>query len=103
MMPQFIRRYRRDEEPVPFTLNGSPEIGRRGDTVMTAILSVSGGLRHTEFTGESRAGFCLIGACQDCLVTMPDSSRVRACTTALAPGMAFVTTGPQGLKGGCHD
>ncbi|OMQ46752.1 (2Fe-2S)-binding protein [Ensifer sp. 1H6] len=88
----FERRYRRDEEAIPFLLNGLPEIGRRGDTVMTAILSLEASLRRTEFTGENRAGFCLIGACQDCFVMTADGSRVRACSTALKPGMAFFTT-----------
>ncbi|KQY63326.1 ferredoxin [Ensifer sp. Root142] len=88
----FKRRYRRDEEAIPFLLNGLPEIGRRGDTVMTAILSLGSSLRRAEFTGENRAGFCLIGACQDCFVMTADGSRVRACSTALKPGMAFFTT-----------
>jgi len=91
MHPLLRRRYRLDETPVPFVLNGAPETGRRGDTVLTAILSVSGRLRTSEFTGEDRAGFCLIGACQDCYVMLADGSRVRACSTALQPGMAFIT------------
>lgn len=91
MHAQFRRRYRLDETPVHFTLNGVAETGRRGDTVLTAILSVSGRLRQSEFTGEDRAGFCLIGACQDCYVMMADGRRVRACSTALEPGMAFTT------------
>ena len=89
--PLLRRRYRQDETPVPFMLNGLPETGRCGDTVLTAILSVSGRLRQSEFTGEDRAGFCLIGACQDCYVMLANGSRVRACSTALQPGMAFVT------------
>ncbi|WP_179119683.1 2Fe-2S iron-sulfur cluster-binding protein [Ensifer adhaerens] len=91
MNPLLRRRYRLDETPVPFVLNGVAETGRRGDTVLTAILSVSGSLRQSEFTGEKRAGFCLIGACQDCYVMMADGRRVRACSTALLPGMAFIT------------
>ncbi|MGN7802150.1 (2Fe-2S)-binding protein [Ensifer sp. 22521] len=91
MHAQFRRRYRLDETPVPFTLNGVLETGRRGDTVLTAILSVSGRLRQSEFTGEDRAGFCLIGACQDCYVMLVNGSRVRACSTALEQGMAFIT------------
>ncbi|WP_407065157.1 (2Fe-2S)-binding protein [Ensifer sp. LC499] len=91
MHAQFRRRYRLDETPVPFSLNGVAETGRRGDTVLTAILSVSGRLRQSEFTGEDRAGFCLIGACQDCYVMMADGRRIRACSTALQPGMAFIT------------
>jgi len=88
---QFRRRYRQNEQPVGFLLDGVAFEGRRGDTVMTAILSVQGKLRHTEFSGEPRAGFCLIGACQDCHVMMSCGGRVRACTTLLEEGMSFVT------------
>ena len=100
---QFRRRYRRDEAPVPFILNGAGETGRRGDTVLTAILAVSGGLRRTEFTGETRAGFCLIGACQDCFVMTADGSRIRACSTVLQPGMAFITDVDQINEGSDHE
>jgi len=37
-------------------------------------------LRRLEFGGAPRAGFCLMGACQDCWVWMDDGGRVRACT-----------------------
>lgn len=102
MHAQFRRRYRLDETPVPFTLNGVAETGRRGDTVLTAILSVSGRLRQSEFTGEDRAGFCLIGACQDCYVMLANGSRVRACSTALEPGMAFITD-LDAMAGAAHE
>ncbi|MBB5703965.1 putative molibdopterin-dependent oxidoreductase YjgC [Ochrobactrum daejeonense] len=88
---QFRRRYRLAEPPIHFTLDGVRHEGRRGDTVLTAILSIQGKVRHTEFTGEPRAGFCLIGACQDCHVLTPTGQRLRACTTLLEEGMAFVT------------
>jgi len=88
---QFRRRYRLAEQPVSFSLDGVRFEGRRGDTVLTAILSVQGKLRHTEFTGEPRAGFCLIGACQDCHVMTFEGQKLRACTTLLEDGMAFVT------------
>lgn len=88
---QLTRRYRQDEQPISFTLNGRSYTGRRGDTVLTAILTVSDHLRHTEFSGENRAGFCLIGACQDCFVMQETGGRIRACTTALQAGMSFIT------------
>ena len=100
---QFKRLYRQNEEPIAFMLDGVTEIGRRGDTVMTAILSVSCSLRQTEFTGEERAGFCLIGTCQDCLVMTGDGSRIRACSTALQPGMVFVTRGAESKQEAGHD
>lgn len=88
---QFVRHYRRDEQPIGFRLNGVAQVGRRGDTVLTAILCVDRNLRQTEFTGEPRAGFCLIGACQDCNVMTEEGGKLRACTTLLREGMAFVT------------
>ncbi|MEL4374866.1 (2Fe-2S)-binding protein [Brucella cytisi] len=88
---QFRRRYRLTEQPISFSLDGVSFEGRRGDTVLTAILSVQGKLRYTEFTGEPRAGFCLIGACQDCHVMTAEGHKLRACTTLLEDGMAFVT------------
>lgn len=88
---QFVRRYRQSAPPLAFTLDGVAKTGRLGDTVLTAILSVGGSVRHTEFTGEPRAGFCLIGACQDCMVLTPQGQRLRACTTLLEDGMSFLT------------
>jgi aerobic-type carbon monoxide dehydrogenase small subunit (CoxS/CutS family) len=47
-----------------------------------------------------RAGFCLMGACQDCWVWLADGSRLRACTTLLAEGMQVRTEPPMpGLAG----
>ena len=88
---QFHRRYRQDEKPIGFSLNGVAQIGRLGDTVLTAILAVASHVRQTEFTGKNRAGFCLIGACQDCYVMTEEGQRLRACTTPLQEGMRFVT------------
>ncbi|WP_022710885.1 (2Fe-2S)-binding protein [Pseudochrobactrum sp. AO18b] len=91
---QFHRRYRQDEKPIDFSLNGVAQVGRLGDTVLTAIMAVSSHVRQTEFTGENRAGFCLIGACQDCYVMTEEGQRLRACTTPLQEGMRFVTAMP---------
>ncbi|MFM8990423.1 MAG: 2Fe-2S iron-sulfur cluster-binding protein, partial [Alphaproteobacteria bacterium] len=44
-----------------------------------------------EFGEGARAGFCLMGACQDCFVALVDGSRVRACTTLVSEGMAVLT------------
>jgi len=63
-----------------------------GDTLLTAILAHQGHLRHSEFGDGPRAGFCLMGACQDCWVRLADGKRVRACTTLAAEGLAIATT-----------
>ena len=77
--------------PVPFTLNGRPTTALEGDTVLTAILTQHAQLRRNEFSHEPRAGFCLMGACQDCWVMTDGGERLRACSTFLKPGMDLRT------------
>ncbi len=58
-----------------------------GDTLLTALLCNGVALRRNEFDGDLRAGFCNMGACQDCWVVLEDGSRTRACTTEVWAGM----------------
>ena len=60
-----------------------------GDTLLTALLLARGNLRQSEFGDGPRAGFCLMGACQDCWVSLADGRRLRACTTMAEDGMAL--------------
>ena len=73
--------------PVAFVLNGQPASALQGDTVLTAVLTQSYQLRTNEFTGTPRAGFCMMGACQDCWVVVAGLGRVRACATLAQDGM----------------
>jgi len=57
--------------------------------LLTALLLAGGHLRQSEFADGPRAGFCLMGACQDCWVTLADGRRFRACTTLAEDGMAL--------------
>lgn len=77
--------------PVAFVLDGKPCVGRTGDTVMTAILTQTDRLRLSDFSGGPRAGFCQMGACQDCWVLTAEGKRIRACGTTLKPGMNLRT------------
>lgn len=79
---------------VPFTLDGQPASALVGDTLLTAILTQCGQLRRNEFSNEPRAGFCMMGACQDCWVETASGERLRACSTLIEPGMALCTGGP---------
>lgn len=72
---------------VSFTLDGAPLAALEGDSLLTAILAQDGYLRASEFGDGLRAGFCLMGACQDCWVNLEGGGRVRACTTPIAEGM----------------
>jgi predicted molibdopterin-dependent oxidoreductase YjgC len=76
-----------DRPAVSFVLDGTPAAAFAGDTLLTAVLALGGYLRANEFGDGLRAGFCLMGACQDCWVTIEGGGRVRACTTAIEEGM----------------
>ncbi|MDD0840266.1 (2Fe-2S)-binding protein [Curvibacter sp. HBC61] len=83
-------------EPVPLHIDGQPCTALAGDTVLTALLTQRTLLRQSDFSLEPRAGFCLMGACQDCWVSTEDGQRLRACATPVSPGLRVLTRRPQG-------
>lgn len=85
---RLVRRADADRPRLAFTLDGAPTEARAGDTLLTAILTNAGHLRMSEFGDGARAGFCWMGACQDCFVWVDGLGRVRACATPLAAGMS---------------
>ena len=90
-MPLLHRIARRGHATIAFTLDGVACAGRAGDTLLTAILSNANAVRTSEFSGQPRAGFCQMGACQDCWVVLESGERLRACSTALTAGMRILT------------
>ncbi|SCK22736.1 2Fe-2S iron-sulfur cluster binding domain-containing protein [Variovorax sp. HW608] len=80
-----------DRPPVAFVLDGQPTHALKGDTVLTAVLTQSARLRTNEFSRLPRAGFCVMGACQDCWVQLADGRSLRACQTMIEPGMHVCT------------
>ncbi|HEV7257215.1 MAG TPA: (2Fe-2S)-binding protein [Bosea sp. (in: a-proteobacteria)] len=88
---QLFRVAKRDGARVTLTLDGEPIGATAGDSVLAALLSHGPILRRLEFGGEPRAGFCLMGACQDCWVWSEAGGRIRACTTPVAEGMRLFT------------
>lgn len=80
-----------DRTRVEFVLDGKPACALEGDTVLTAVLATTEQLRFTEFLGQPRAGFCMMGACQDCWIESAGQGRLRACTTFIKDGMRFLT------------
>ncbi|MEO3473563.1 (2Fe-2S)-binding protein [Roseomonas sp. CAU 1739] len=73
---------------IALTLEGAPVAAQQGDTLLTALLAAGAGhLRDSEFGDGPRAGFCLMGACQDCWVVVEGLGRVRACATLAQDGM----------------
>ncbi len=94
--PQLHRLTERRRRRIGFTLDGKPAEALAGDTVLTAVLVNGRRLRTNEFDHAPRAGFCLMGACQDCWVMLDSGERLRACTTYLSEGMRVVTGGGNG-------
>ena len=88
---QLLRVAESQRAPMPFVLNGEIATGLAGDTVLTAILTQTHQLRRHEFGQGPRAGFCLMGACQDCWVRVEGGARLRACATPLTPGLSVYT------------
>ncbi|MBK1622601.1 (2Fe-2S)-binding protein [Afifella marina] len=76
------------------SLDGLRMPARRGETVIAVLLRNAAALGRSEFDGRSRAGFCLMGACQDCSLWSEDGGRIRACMTMVEDGMALVTAPP---------
>lgn len=87
----FRRLTETQRERVMFTLDGQALDALAGDTILTAVLTHRATLRHTEFSGEARAGFCLMGACQDCWVSTETGERYQACCTFIQPGLRLLT------------
>ncbi|MBK1624101.1 (2Fe-2S)-binding protein [Afifella marina] len=90
----FLRVAEQDREIVPFFVNGRPATALSGDTVLTALLTHDHEVRLSEILEQPRAGFCLMGACQDCWIWTEDGKRVRACSTMIEPDMRLRTRSP---------
>ena len=92
---RIVRLAERDRAVVHFFLDGQMRSALAGDTVLTAMLASGHALRKSEFGAEPRAGFCLMGACQDCWVWQDEGPRLRACSTLLSEGMRLRTMPPE--------
>ena len=78
-------------------IDGAPATALEGDTLLVALLTHGRRVRSSEFGDGTRAGFCLMGACQDCWVWDEAGQRLRACSTVVTEGMTVRTTPPASL------
>lgn len=93
-MSRFVRLGETDRPAITVHVDGAPVVAMAGDTLMVALLSQGSALRQSEFGPEKRAGFCLMGACQDCWVWTESGDRLRACSTPAASGQRILTSQP---------
>lgn len=91
MTGRFHRLSELDRAEIAFVIDGTPASALSGDTLLTALLITTSYVRRSEFGDGNRAGFCLMGACQDCWVWTEEGKRMRACTTQVTDGMRIVT------------
>lgn len=74
-----------DHRPIP---------AHRGETVIAALLRQHRHLSFSEFDGAPRAGFCFMGACQDCSVWTHDGRRLQACRALVEEGQNLMSRPP---------
>jgi predicted molibdopterin-dependent oxidoreductase YjgC len=95
MIARFVRLAETARAAVAFTIDGRPAQALEGDTLLVALLSQTDHVRVSEFGDGNRAGFCLMGACQDCWVWTAEGERLRACSTMVRAGLHIVTEQPE--------
>jgi predicted molibdopterin-dependent oxidoreductase YjgC len=91
---RFVRLAERDRPTVLLYIDGQRAQALAGDTLLVALLTNGARVRDSEFGDGARAGFCLMGACQDCWVWSENGHRVRACSTPVEEGMSVLTRQP---------
>ena len=95
MSARFVRLAETGRAPLTLFIDGRAVQALQGDTLLVAILGNNQRLRSSEFGDGERAGFCLMGACQDCWVRSEDGARLRACSTLAIDGMKISTQTPE--------
>ena len=95
--PRFVRLAEQGRPSIALRIDGRPAAALAGDTLLVALLSNGRRVRDSEFGDGPRAGFCLMGACQDCWVWSEQGERLRACSTPAQAGMAILTQPPSRL------
>jgi D-hydroxyproline dehydrogenase subunit gamma len=91
MNARFVRLAEKERASVAFTIDGRPAQALAGDTLLVALLNTTDHVHRSAFESGARAGFCLMGACQDCWVWTEEGEHLRACTTSVSPGLRILT------------
>lgn len=87
---------RRRGKQVTIQVNGSPLTACTGETLFAALTAA--GIRVFRHSTQSktktaRGGFCGMGVCQECRVTVDGLPDRRACMTEVREGMEVFTDG----------
>ena len=88
---RFVRLAETARPTLRLLIDGQPATALEGDSLLVALLTHGRRVRDSEFGDGARAGFCLMGACQDCWVWTESGERLRACTTVVREGLRVCT------------
>jgi predicted molibdopterin-dependent oxidoreductase YjgC len=102
MAGRIVRLAETKRRKLKFVVDGRIVEALEGDTLLVAILGTFDHVRVSEFGDGKRAGFCFMGACQDCWVWTADGGRLRACSTIVTEGMAINTKQPEASWSDLH-
>jgi aerobic-type carbon monoxide dehydrogenase small subunit (CoxS/CutS family) len=94
MSGRFVRLAETERARIQLTIDGRSVAALQGDNLLVAMLTAVDHVRDSEFGDGRRAGFCMMGACQDCWVWTEAGDRLRACTTPAVTGLCILTTAP---------
>ena len=87
---------RRRGRRVTIRVDGTPVAAYSGETLFAALLAAGIRTLRRSFKDSSktvRGGFCGMGACQECRMTVDGLPDRRACMTEVREGMEVVTDG----------
>ena len=82
----------KDIEYVNIIVNGKPLQAKKGEMILSALLSA--GIivnRYTAKNHEPRGLFCGIGQCTDCMMVVNGIPNIRTCITPVEEGMTVDT------------
>ncbi|WP_210187479.1 (2Fe-2S)-binding protein [Ensifer sp. YR511] len=69
-------------------INGNECVVDAGDSAAAATIRAGlGWTRTSPVTGDTRAPYCLMGVCFECLMTIDGETSVQACLVKVRPGM----------------
>ncbi|MBD9597311.1 (2Fe-2S)-binding protein [Ensifer sp. ENS05] len=79
---------RHPTNPVTVYINGEAFVVDAGDSAAAATVRAGvAGTRTSPVTEKTRAPYCLMGVCFECLMTIDDKSSTQACLVKVRPGM----------------
>jgi hypothetical protein len=97
-----FRRLEDARREISFDFEGRSVTAREGESVAAALVAAGlRGFRATPVSGASRAPWCMMGVCFDCLLEIDGVASRQACMVPVEPGMRVRRQrGAKALEGG---